>query len=66
VLLRGRGTGPGSSAAAAAAAAAGSNGSTGGVRFACAQLAFLRASEVEAFRAEECLEGWRGRVVHGF
>jgi hypothetical protein len=70
VLLRGRGTGPGSSAAAAeaaaAAVAAGSSGSSGGVRFACAQLSFLRAADVAAFGADECLEGWRDRVVHGF
>jgi hypothetical protein len=69
VLLRGRGTGPGSNAAAAAAAAAGSNGSSsgnGGVRFACAQLNFIRRDEVEGLGAEECLEGWQDRVVQGF
>lgn len=76
VLLRGRGTGPGSSSAAAAAAAAagsssGSNGGggfsgSGGVRFACAQLAFIRRDEVEGFGAEECLSGWQDRVVQGF
>lgn len=75
VLLRGRGTGPGSNAAAAAAAAAGvtANGSTragaggsGGVRFACAQLCFIRREEVEGFGAEECLTGWQDRVVQGF
>lgn len=79
VLLRGRGTGPGSSAAAAAAAAgvtangsnrAGAGGSSasssGGVRFACAQLSFIRQDEVEGFGAEECLTGWQDRVVQGF
>jgi hypothetical protein len=71
VLLRGRGTGPGSNAAAAAAVAAGSHGSSsgganGGVRFACAQLNFIRRDEVEGLGAEECLEGWQDRVVQGF
>lgn len=66
MLLRGRGTGPGSTAAAAEAAAAGSSGSSGGVKFACAQLSFVRRDELEGLGAPECLEGWQDRVVHGF
>jgi hypothetical protein len=40
-------------------------GSSGGVRFACAQLAFIRGDELESFGADDCLAGWHDRVVHG-
>lgn len=42
-----------------------SSGSSGGVRFACAQLAFIRRDEVDGLGADDCLAGWQDRVVQG-
>ena len=49
-----------SSGSSAAGAAAG-----GGVRFACAQLCFIKQDEVGAFGAEEALAAWQEQTVLG-